>query len=83
MNPLFGEPNSFLGGDDEALPVVVGSVLAEESDVIVLVCHSCEKSYCLPDEIDDARLLEMCPRCVHVFSGGAGEAEKPATPPDR
>jgi hypothetical protein len=70
MNALFGDSNSFLGGDDdEDLPLIVGNeAVTEESAVIVLVCHSCEKPYGLPGEIDDVRLLEMCPRCAHVFA---------------
>lgn len=76
MNALFGSPGSFLGGDhDDDLPVVIGSSIVEpqQGELIVLICHSCETSYALPDEIDDARLLEMCPRCAHVFSSRAIE----------
>jgi len=84
MNPLFGQANSFLGGDDDELPVVIGSTIVEEaSDVIVLICHSCETSYGLPDEIDDARLLEMCPRCAHVFSSRPDDVEQTAASANR
>lgn len=80
MSALFGDPNSFLGGDDDDLPLVVGSTIeaGSESERVVLVCHSCETSYALPDEIDDAKLFEMCPRCVHVFSsrGAVEQAEQ-------
>lgn len=86
MKPLFGNPDSFLGGDaDDDLPLVIGSTPPEEESVIVvLICHSCETTYSLPDEIDDARLLEMCPRCAHVFSSRAGELDDAAGAlPDR
>lgn len=86
MSALFGDPNSFLGGDDDELPLVVGAVdtlfLGSDTPDLILFCNTCEKRYALPEVIDDARLLEMCPRCAHL-SGGTVEAQEAAAPPDR
>lgn len=75
MKAIFGDANSWLGGDsDDDLPVVVGA-FAEPAQVMVLVCGGCESRYGLPEVIDDVRLLEMCPRCASLFdSRGAEES---------
>ena len=72
MKDLFGNANSWLGGDDDDdLPIVTGKEDDEydgpPKSVMVLVCGECECRYGLPDEIDDVKLLEMCPRCASLF----------------
>ena len=77
MKEIFGGENSWLGGnEDDDLPLVVGAAAEEPASVVmVLVCGECDCRYALPEEIEDARLLEMCPRCASLFrSGGAEEA---------
>jgi hypothetical protein len=88
MSALFGDPNSFLGGGDldDELPLVVGAIdtlfFGSDTPEILLFCTTCEKRYALPEIVDDARLLEMCPRCAHL-SGGTVESQEPAASPDR
>jgi hypothetical protein len=81
MNSLFGTPDSYLGGNDEDLPLVRGAVetllFGSDTPELVLFCATCEKRYVLPEVIDDVRLLEMCPCCADL-SGGADEAQEPA-----
>lgn len=81
MSDLFGEPNSFLGGNDEdELPLIIGAIAtlfcANDTAEVVLLCGTCEQRYALPEVVDDVRLLEMCPCCAYL-SGGAVEAPEP------
>ena len=95
MSALFGEQNSFLGGsggEDDDLPVVLGSSIPEKeaNGAVVLICHSCEARYALPDEIDEAQLLdlclEMCPGCCaneHAAASGRTRHSQQAARPSR
>lgn len=53
--------------DDEAdIPLVVGTPVdeAQEMRVTILHCSDCGSQYALPEEVDNEKLLRVCPDCA-------------------